>query len=215
MIGILDYGMGNLHSVASALKRLGVDGLVSSKQSHLEETDGLILPGVGAFKDAMNLLHADGHVEFIKDYAKRKPLLGICLGMQLLFNESEEHGLTEGLELLPGRVRRFPAGGYKVPHMGWNELIVYQPQAPLIKHLKADYAYFVHSYYVETEDKSLLIATADYGIEVPAIVGRGKVFGTQFHPEKSGEFGLNLLSHFCQLSERGVIYDAIYHLSRH
>ncbi|MFC7393875.1 imidazole glycerol phosphate synthase subunit HisH [Scopulibacillus cellulosilyticus] len=215
MIGILDYGMGNLHSVASALKRLDVECIVSSKQSELEETDGLILPGVGAFKDAIDLLKEEGHIAFLKDYVQRKPLLGICLGMQLLFDESEEHGLTGGLGLLPGRVRRFADGGYKVPHMGWNQLIVHRPQEPLIKNLKADFAYFVHSYYVQNDDKSLLIATAEYGVDVPAIVGKGRVFGTQFHPEKSGEFGLQLLSHFCQLSERGVIYDAIYHISRH
>ncbi|TCP24877.1 glutamine amidotransferase [Scopulibacillus darangshiensis] len=209
MIGILDYGMGNLHSVCSALKRLHVPYIVSSNHDELRQSNGIILPGVGAFRDAMVCLKRDGHIAFLREYAESKPMLGICLGMQLLFDESEENGLTPGLSLLKGRVIRFTGSDvmretYKVPHMGWNHLDFKKPESPLLQGLSEDYAYFVHSYYVMTSDESLLIATAGYHVEVPAIVGKGHVFGTQFHPEKSGPSGLAILKNFCSLAQGGV-----------
>ncbi|MCI1882653.1 MAG: imidazole glycerol phosphate synthase subunit HisH [Sporolactobacillus sp.] len=201
MIGIVDYGMGNLYSLSRALIRLGQPYFISDRPDDLQQSAGLILPGVGAFGDAMMLLNEKKLTAFLRDYAAGQPLLGICLGMQLLFGESEEGRLTDGLNLLPGRVVRFPGRDpdgdrYKVPHMGWNTLNFRQPDSPLIRGLKEDYAYFVHSYYARMEDPSVLIATTNYHVRIPAIVGRGHVFGTQFHPEKSGPFGQALLKNY-------------------
>ncbi|WP_349408575.1 imidazole glycerol phosphate synthase subunit HisH [Pseudalkalibacillus sp. SCS-8] len=215
MIGIIDYGMGNLHSVQNALRRLGVDHFLSEDKTELAEADALLLPGVGAFKDAMQALRKDGMDDFIKQSVKEgKPLLGICLGMQLLFDESEENGLTEGLHLLPGRVVRFPGvtvkgETYKVPHMGWNQMIIRQPDALVLKDLSSDYVYFVHSYFVKTEDPSVLLATADYYEDVPAVVGRGNVFGAQFHPEKSSLAGLDILKNFAAYIEGRKTHEAL------
>ncbi|MBB6445098.1 imidazole glycerol phosphate synthase subunit HisH [Bacillus benzoevorans] len=205
MIGIVDYGMGNLFSVSKALERLHVPYFISEKAAELNEADGLILPGVGAFKDAMVRLNETGLADFIRGYAASgKPLLGICLGMQLLFEESEEHGYMEGLSLLPGKVVRFPGESsdgisYKVPHMGWNRL-QWVNGSILTDNLKEDYAYFVHSFYVKTDDPSILIAKASYFEEVPAVVGRKNVFGMQFHPEKSSDLGVELLRNFTELA---------------
>lgn len=207
MIGIIDYGMGNLHSVQNALRRLGVEYFLSEKKEDLAKADALLLPGVGAFKDAMHALKEDGMDAFIKESVTNgKPLLGICLGMQLLFEDSEENGLTEGLNLLPGRVVRFPGittdgVDYKVPHMGWNQMIIQQPDSPLLQALSSDYVYFVHSYFVKTEDRGVLLATADYHEEVPAVVGKGHIFGAQFHPEKSSTAGLEILKNFANYIE--------------
>ncbi|KKI92838.1 imidazole glycerol phosphate synthase [Bacillus sp. SA1-12] len=205
MIAIIDYGMGNLYSVSKALERMNVDYILSPDQAELEKADGYILPGVGAFKDAMSILNETGLTDFIqKSVADGKPLLGICLGMQLLFEESEENGLSEGLALLQGKVVRIPetVGGttLKVPHMGWNELQI-QNDSPLLQDLSGGHAYFVHSYYVDTEEKDALLATADYGVDVPAVVGKGNVYGTQFHPEKSSELGLAILKNYIKLVE--------------
>ncbi|MFT8870802.1 MAG: imidazole glycerol phosphate synthase subunit HisH [Sporolactobacillus sp.] len=205
MIGIVDYGMGNLYSLSQALKRLEAAYFISSDSAELKEADGLILPGVGAFADAMAALQKHRLVDFLRDMASTKPLLGICLGMQLLFDESEEGRLTEGLGLLPGRIIRFSgsdgAGGrVKVPHMGWNTLDFRQPDSSLLRGVSPGYAYFVHSYYAQTTDQTILIATAHYGdVDVPAIVGRGGVFGTQFHPEKSSDFGAALLKNYLNI----------------
>lgn len=203
MIGIVDYGMGNLFSVSKALERLGADYFISADQHKLLQADALLLPGVGAFRDAMERLPAD----MIKEFAATgKPLLGICLGMQLLFEQSEEHGLTEGLGLLPGRVRRFPGRTldgelYKVPHMGWNRL-EFVKESPLLKNLEEDYVYFVHSYYVNAENSSdVLLAKADYHEQVSAVVGRENIFGMQFHPEKSSKLGMALLGNFLKMVE--------------
>jgi glutamine amidotransferase len=194
MIGIVDYEMGNLFSVSKALERLGADYFIA--ESGFEEADGLIVPGVGAFRDAMERLPA----ESIKDFAvSGKPLLGICLGMQLLFEESEENGPTTGLGLLPGVVRRFPGGAYKVPHMGWNRLEFMQGTSPLLRDLQEDYVYFVHSYFVELSE--VTIARTDYHEQVSAIVGQSNIFGMQFHPEKSGKLGMALLNNFLQIVE--------------
>jgi len=200
MIGIVDYGMGNLFSVSKALERLGADYFISADRNQLLEADGLILPGVGAFRDAMERLQADT----IKDYAATgKPLLGICLGMQLLFESSDENGLTKGLGLLPGHVRRFSGKSengeaYKVPHMGWNKL-EFVKESPLLKNLEEDYVYFVHSYFVDAGNSEVLLAKADYHAQVSAVVGRGNIFGMQFHPEKSSKLGMALLSNFLKM----------------
>jgi imidazole glycerol-phosphate synthase subunit HisH len=202
MIGIVDYGMGNLFSVSKALERLGAEYFISSNHDELLHADGLLIPGVGSFKDAMERLPVDT----IKEYAATgKPLLGICLGMQLLFEQSEENGLTEGLGLLPGSVRRFPGKTpegetYKVPHMGWNKL-EFVKDSPLTKNLEEDFVYFVHSYFVDAENSDVLLAKAQYHEQVSAVVGRDNVMGMQFHPEKSSKLGMALLDNFLQMVE--------------
>lgn len=207
MLGIIDYGMGNLFSVSKALERLDIPYFISEDEEKLMEADALILPGVGAFKDAMAKLNESGLADMIRQYANsQKPLLGICLGMQLLFDESEEHGQAEGLHLLPGKIVRFPgetADGekYKVPHMGWNR-IEFKKDSKLTAGLTNDYVYFVHSYYAETND-DIIIASSDYDKEVPAVVGKGNVYGMQFHPEKSSKLGMELLSGFTELIKKG------------
>ncbi|PLS17947.1 imidazole glycerol phosphate synthase subunit HisH [Bacillus sp. M6-12] len=206
MIGIVDYGMGNLFSVSKALERLQVDSFISDEPAKLEKADGILLPGVGSFKDAMHLLHSLKLNDFLHSYAESgRPLLGICLGMQLLFEESVENGLTQGLSLLPGKVIRLPESGedgisYKVPHMGWNRLHFVNP-SPVLKGTKEDFVYFVHSYYVAAEDRNVILASANYGVEVPAVVGKGNVYGMQFHPEKSSDMGMSLLKNFIELAE--------------
>ncbi len=215
MIGIVDYGMGNLHSVQNALRRLEIDHFLSEKKEELAEADALLLPGVGAFKDAMHALKKDGMDGFIVETVQSgKPILGICLGMQLLFEESEENGLTEGLKLLPGRIVRLPGitsddTTYKVPHMGWNRMLIQKPETPLLQNLSTDFVYFVHSYFVQTEDRDVLLATADYFEEVPAVVGRGHIFGAQFHPEKSSDAGMEILKNFGAYVERRQQGEAI------
>ncbi|BFH65803.1 imidazole glycerol phosphate synthase subunit HisH [Paenibacillus azoreducens] len=199
-IAIADYGMGNLHSVSKAVERLGAEALITGDRTELLAASGIILPGVGAFGDAMRHLQESGLAEVMKEAAASgKPLLGICLGMQLLFGSSEEHGQHEGLGILPGRVIRFPQGDYKVPHMGWNRLEFLQKNDPLLAGLAEGHVYFVHSYHVLPEVESDLLAVTDYGQPVTAIVGRGQVYGMQFHPEKSGELGMELLGRFLKL----------------
>jgi glutamine amidotransferase len=198
VIAIIDYGMGNLYSVSKAVERLGCEMAVTSDPLQILAADGAILPGVGAFGDAMANLRDTGLADTVKAYAASgKPLLGICLGMQLLFTESEEHGHHQGLDLLPGRVVRFQ-GSYKVPHMGWNELSFVQP-SPLFEGVAPGHVYFVHSYHALPEQSSDLLAVTDYHQPVTAIVGRGSVYGMQFHPEKSGELGMALLERFVGL----------------
>lgn len=200
MIGIVDYGMGNLFSVSKAMERLGADYYISADENLLLAADALILPGVGAFRDAMERLPAKTIKEFA---ATGKPLLGICLGMQLLFENSEENGLTKGLALLPGSVRRFPGVTregevYKVPHMGWN-LLQFVSQSPLLKNLEEEYVYFVHSYFVDAANSEVLLAKSNYHEQVAAVVGRDNIFGMQFHPEKSSRLGMALLDNFLNL----------------
>jgi glutamine amidotransferase len=202
MIGIVDYGMGNLFSVSKALERLNADYFISGDKEELLRADALLLPGVGSFRDAMEVLQVDT----IKEYAATgKPLLGICLGMQLLFEDSDENGLTKGLGLLPGKVRRFPGKNvagetYKVPHMGWNKL-EFVKSSPLLEGLEEDYVYFVHSYYVSADNSEVLLAKANYHEEVSAVVGKDNIFGMQFHPEKSSKLGMALLRNFLRLVE--------------
>lgn len=203
MIAVIDYGMGNLHSVRAAVERLGYAVTVTSDENELMKADGAILPGVGAFGDAMAELSKAGLDEAVKRYAASgKPLLGICLGMQLLFGSSEEHGEHAGLGLLPGKVVRF-RGSYKVPHMGWNRL-AFQADSPLFAGLQEGHVYFVHSFHALPERKEDLLATTDYYQPVTAIVGRGNVYGMQFHPEKSGSVGMKLLGNFLALCGKPV-----------
>lgn len=199
MIAIIDYGMGNLHSVAKAVERLGYEAVVSSNEAVIMGADGAILPGVGAFGDAMRFLRETGLKDTTVRFAETgKPLLGICLGMQLLFSSSQEHGDHEGLGLLPGRVVRLE-GDFKIPHMGWNRLR-FQQASPLLDGLEEGHAYFVHSFHALPERTEDLLADTDYYGPVTAVVGRGQVFGAQFHPEKSGELGMKLLDNFLRLT---------------
>lgn len=204
-IAIVDYGIGNLHSVSKAIERLGYEALISSDEGEILSADGVILPGVGAFGDAMvHLRQSSLDATVQKVAAGNQPLLGICLGMQLLFSSSDEHGSHEGLGILPGTVVRFKGGDYKVPHMGWNKLQYREEESPLFTGLEEGYVYFVHSYHVLPEVKTDILATTDYGQPVTAIVGRDSVFGMQFHPEKSGDLGMSLLRNFLKLTGEPV-----------
>jgi glutamine amidotransferase len=205
VIGIVDYGMGNLYSLGKALERLNCPHEFVAAPERLAAYGGIILPGVGAFADAMNNIRELGLLAAIREYAESgKPLLGICLGMQLLFSSSEEHGCNEGLGLLAGKAARF-CGELKIPHMGWNQLQLKAPKHPLLQGLAdGEYVYFVHSYHVCVDDPGDLLAVTDYGHEVTAIVGRANIYGMQFHPEKSGETGMRLLQNFAKQCE-GVL----------
>lgn len=205
-VAIVDYGMGNLHSVSKAVERLGYESLVTGDAERILAADSVILPGVGAFGDAMEQLRASGLDVVVRQAAAAgQPVLGICLGMQLLFSSGEEYGTHTGLDMLPGSAVRFaPRDGYKVPHMGWNKLIFQQPDSPLLKGLVEGHVYFVHSYHVLVERESDLLAVTEYGHPVTAIVGQGNVFGMQFHPEKSGELGMQLLSNFLKLKRESA-----------
>ncbi|QSO54464.1 imidazole glycerol phosphate synthase subunit HisH [Alicyclobacillus curvatus] len=207
MIVLLDLGIGNLSSVQSGFARAGGETVIVSSGASFDELvatgrsiSGLVLPGVGAFGDAMFQLRASGLLRVVRQMARDGiPVLGICLGMQLLLSISEEHGSHVGLGIIPGRVTRFP-NTVKVPHMGWNNL-VQVVQHPLLVGVKpGDYVYFVHSYRAELQDDKSLLAAADYnGITVPAVIGKDNIFGTQFHPEKSGRVGEVILRNFVQI----------------
>lgn len=202
MIAIVDYGVGNLFSLKSSLAAIGADAVVTGDADTLRGADKLLLPGVGAFGDAAEKLRATGLDRVIVDEAGRgKPLMGICLGMQLLFERSLEYGEHAGLGLIPGEVRpiaeRIPAG-LKIPHIGWNALRFTENPSPLFRYIReGDCVYFVHSYYAARCDESV-IAFAEYGAPLTAAVQRGNVCGCQFHPEKSGKVGLNILRAFCE-----------------
>lgn len=204
MIAIIDYGVGNLFSLQSSLSAIGAQAQVTGDPEAIHAADRLILPGVGAFADAAALLRRDGLDRVVvEEAASGKPLLGICLGMQLLFDESLEYGRHQGLGLIPGTVepiRQVIPAGYKVPHIGWNALHFPKdrPVSPLFRRIReGDCVYFVHSYYGANCGDSV-IATAEYGPELTAAVGRGSVLGVQFHPEKSGAVGLAILRAFCE-----------------
>jgi glutamine amidotransferase len=199
MIAVIDSGVANLRSVANALKYLGAAMRIAEHPADMLGADKIILPGVGAFSAGMARLRERGFVAPLHDaVAKGIPLLGICLGMQMLFECSEEMGDYEGLGLLKGRIVRFPANGLKVPHMGWNQL-EHDGTSPLLKGIpRGAYAYFVHSYYAQTETNAVLAST-DYAIRFPAVVGQGSVYGAQFHPEKSQQTGLRLLRNFVEM----------------
>ena len=200
MIGIIDYGVGNLFSLCSSCKAIGQEAFVSGDASELAKADRLILPGVGAFEDAAKKLRDSGMADFVRQQAAEgKPLLGICLGMQLLFERSYEYGCHEGLGLLKGQVvpmeGKLPAE-LKIPHMGWNALEV--KGGKLLSEMNGQYVYFVHSFFAENCHDSLSAVT-EYGIPVTAAVEKGNVYGCQFHPEKSGNVGLNILRKFAEV----------------
>ena len=200
MIGIIDYGVGNLFSLCSSCKAIGEEAFVSGDASVLAKADRLILPGVGAFEDAARKLNDSGMAEFVRQQAASgKPLLGICLGMQLLFEKSYEYGCHQGLGLLKGQVvpmeGKLPAN-LKIPHMGWNALDV--RRGTLLEGLSGQYVYFVHSFFAENCEDSLSAVT-EYGIPITAAVEKGSIFGCQFHPEKSGNVGLSILRKFAEV----------------
>ena len=201
MVAIIDYGVGNLFSLRSSFAAIGMEAEVTSDPETIRRAERVILPGVGAFGDAADKLRATGLDRVVKEEAARgKPLMGICLGMQLLFERSVEYGEHEGLGLLKGEIRpiaeRIPAG-LKIPQMGWNALKIVR-ESPLFKYTKdGEYVYFVHSYSAVNCEESLLAST-EYGADLTACVGKDNVFGCQFHPEKSGEVGLRMLKAFCE-----------------
>ncbi|MBR2444349.1 MAG: imidazole glycerol phosphate synthase subunit HisH [Clostridia bacterium] len=202
MIAIIDYGVGNLFSVKSSFSYIGAEAVVTGDKDVIKKADKILLPGVGAFEDAIGKLRETGLDKVIIEEAKNgKPILGICLGMQLLFEKSYEFGQFDGLGLLKGSV--VPMKGaidskLKIPHIGYNGLI-FKKQHPLFKYIKdGDFVYFVHSYYA-TDCEDSLLATTEYGCELTAIVGKDNVMGAQFHPEKSGDVGLNILRAFCEM----------------
>ena len=201
MIGIIDYDAGNLRSVEKALVSLGEEVIVSRDSSEILQAAKVILPGVGSFGDAMNNLDKFGLVDTIKKVAASgTPFLGICLGLQLLFKESDETPGAEGLDILPGKILKIPAkDGFKIPHMGWNSLDV-MPEARLFKGLEGNpYVYFVHSYYLKAADEGIVAATTEYTTHIHASVESGNVFACQFHPEKSSDVGLKILKNFASL----------------
>jgi len=203
MIAIIDYGVGNLFSLKSSLSMIGAQAVVSGDAAVIRAAERIILPGVGAFGDAKKKLADTGlDAVLLDEAAKGKPVMGICLGMQMLFEKSYEYGEHEGLGLIPGEVvpmtGKLPAG-LKVPHIGWNALEISRKDHPLMKYTKdGDCVYFVHSFYAEN-CKANTLATAEYGIDVTAAVAKDNVMGCQFHPEKSGTVGLNILRAFCEL----------------
>lgn len=204
MIAIIDYGVGNLFSLCSSLQSIGAEAVVTPDPAVIRAADRIILPGVGAFADAAVKLRATGLDQVLLEEAARgKKIMGICLGMQMLFEESHEYGIHKGLGLIPGRV--VPMAGYipeglKIPHIGWNPLILKgEEKHPLLKYVEeGDCVYFVHSYFA-TDCQESVIATAEYGKELTAAVAKDNVMGCQFHPEKSGKVGLNILKAFCEM----------------
>ena len=201
MIAIIDYDAGNLRSVEKALEALGSRAVITRNRDEILGADRVILPGVGAFGDAMEKLHQYELVDTIRQAAASgKPCLGICLGLQLLFESSEESPGVEGLSVLPGKILRIPDHpGLKIPHMGWNSLSV-TPGARLFRGIEnGAYVYFVHSYYCKADDESIVAATTEYSTHIHAAVERGNVFACQFHPEKSGSVGLQILKNFIEL----------------
>ena len=203
MVAIIDYGVGNLFSLKSSLSFINVDAVVTADPEVIKKASHIILPGVGAFPDAAAKLRATGLVDFIKEeVAGGKPLLGICLGMQMLCSRSYEYGICDGLDFVPGEVvdmtPELPEG-LKVPHIGWNALKFKGKKSGLYKYVnEGDCVYFVHSFYAKA-DADCITATTEYGIELTASIENGHVYGTQFHPEKSGKVGLNILRAFCEI----------------
>lgn len=202
MIVIIDYGVGNLFSLSSSFRAIGYDVVISREREVIEKADKLILPGVGAFEDAVKKLRDSGLDRVVIQQAKKgTPLMGICLGMQMLFEKSYEYGEHEGLGLLKGDVIGMAGTipeSLNIPHIGWNALI-FKKDNPLFKYISdGDFVYFVHSYYAVARDDSV-IATTEYGKEMTAMVAKDNIFGCQFHPEKSGDVGLNILKAFCEM----------------
>lgn len=204
MTAIIDYGVGNLFSLLSSFEKIGENAIITSNETDLINADRIVLPGVGAFSDAAQKLSASGVLDtLLTEIKKGKPVLGICLGMQLLFNKSFEYGEHDGLGLIDGEVR--PISDYvkdlKIPHMGWNALHFCADKHPLFKYInEGDFVYFVHSYFATNCNQSL-IAFSEYGVQITAAVANKNVMGCQFHPEKSGDVGLNILKSFCEMKE--------------
>ena len=201
MIAIIDYDAGNIRSVEHALAALKFPAAVTRDPAVIRKADKVILPGVGAFGDAMEKLESYGLTEVIREVvAAGKPFLGICLGLQLMFDESEETPGVKGLSLLPGRIVRIPEGdGRKIPHIGWNDLS-FPKKSRLFEGIpEGSYVYFVHSYYLEAKDPGDVAATTEYGAHIHASVEHGNLFACQFHPEKSGDVGLRILTNFCNM----------------
>ena len=202
MIAIIDYGAGNIQSVYKALKFIGADCKVTSDKDEILNADGAILPGVGSFGDAMDTMTKRGIKDTIIEYTKSgKPFLGICLGLQLLFPESEETPGVKGLDIFKGTITKIPNQNrtLKIPHMGWNNISIKQKNG-IFKDIEGEpYVYFVHSFYLKAQDKDIVAATTQYGIEIDAAVQKGNIIATQFHPEKSGDVGLKMLKNFVEM----------------
>lgn len=204
MIGIIDYGAGNLQSVFKALKFIGSDCKIVDSREELFKCSGAILPGVGSFRDAMDCMAQSRLVDAVKDYANGgNPFLGICLGLQLLFPESEESPGAKGLSLLDGSIIKIPNtdGTLKIPHMGWNSISIKQHDGIFRDIPDESYVYFVHSYYLTAADRSIVAATTSYGTSIDAAVQKGNLIATQFHPEKSGSVGLKMLENFVEMTK--------------
>ena len=202
MIAIIYYGAGNIQSVYKALKFIGADCKVTSDKDEILNADGAILPGVGSFGDAMDTMTKRGIKDTIIEYTKSgKPFLGICLGLQLLFPESEETPGVKGLDIFKGTITKIPNQNrtLKIPHMGWNNISIKQKNG-IFKDIEGEpYVYFVHSFYLKAQDKDIVAATTQYGVEIDAAVQKGNIIATQFHPEKSGEIGLKMLKNFVEM----------------
>lgn len=203
MIAIIDYGAGNLRSVQKALEFLGAQGEITRDRQKILAADRAILPGVGAFEDAMLRLRQSGLDTAVTDFAASgKPFLGICLGLQLLFEESEESPGVKGLGIFQGKIKKIPGKeGLKIPHVGWNQLEITQPEGVLRGLGESPFVYFVHSYYMEPKNRDLIAAVTEYGIRLPVAVQKGNVAAVQFHPEKSGDTGLHILRNFIEMGE--------------
>ncbi len=210
MIAIVDYGMGNLRSAQKGFEKAGYAAVITDDPDRIAEAAAVVLPGVGAFKDCYEGLRSRGLIGPIIAAANSgRPFLGICVGLQLLFEESEEGGISRGLGILPGRVIKFPDGkssGMKVPHMGWNKITPVKKDCPLFRDLEPEpYVYFVHSYYAVPAEPGLTLATCTYSVEFAAMVGRDNIYAVQFHPEKSQVQGIRLLRAFGALAEEGRV----------
>ena len=201
MIAIVDYGMGNLRSVQKGFEKIGAKAIISRDPAQIRDSEKVVLPGVGAFPECMKNLANFGLIDTIVDFIKSdRPFLGICLGLQLLFDESEEFGLHSGLKVIPGKVKAFDRNmGLKIPHMGWNQVNFQKDVSIFMNIPDGAWFYFVHSYYVDPSDKEDIAATTNYGIEFTCAVSRGNLYALQFHPEKSQDNGLKILSNFAGL----------------
>lgn len=204
MIAVIDYGAGNIQSVVKALKFIGCDCIVTNKKEELLKADGAIMPGVGSFGDSMDSMIKTGAKDAVLEFIEReRPFLGICLGLQLLFPKSEESPNAKGLGLLDGTITKIPAdAGLKIPHMGWNSLKILKHDG-IFKGIEGEpYVYFVHSYFLTAQDQSIVSAQTEYGVKIDASVRKDNIFATQFHPEKSGKVGLQILQNFIDITKR-------------
>ncbi len=204
MIAIIDYGAGNLQSVKKALDFIGAESVITDNPEIINSCDKILLPGVGSFGDAMDSMSKKGLVETVRENAlSGKPFLGICLGLQLLFEESEETPNVKGLGIFKGKIKKFPNDmGLKIPHIGWNSLEIRQNDTIFKDIPQNSYVYFVHSYYLHADEESDIANVTNYGIDFHSAVGKGNIFATQFHPEKSGEVGLQILRNFANMEAK-------------